>query len=486
MTRASSHINANARLAFKLSSILQLAKSSKGRLEECFNEEIGALTIHGVPKIFSSSAKLLRAFWTVLCISAITFLVYFATASVKRHLQREVETKTERIQRTALNLPAITICNTNIFNLDSTANDSYPVEQELPTNCSFTSKKYFKNEVNRQYFMQFCRLFFANQSFPGNQHAARVGQYNVVPIKFPEHFSLLPQVWPCFTLNRNQLLKQYSGGSRSGFRAILYFDENDSSQYHPPDFLDAERRGLFVTIHDAREHVNGFEGIFLPAGFHTSIEISKYTIKRKQSPFPSHCVYTGQEAYENIFPGKPSISTCLFSCFSLTAYKRCGGVVSVMRSFMKPDRYPNILNITNPDAMACLHDNIRYMNECNCQLPCDEESYETKVSRTPWPPKWQHENLYGALHNSETENTTSSREFMRNLLKVSIYYKNLCEFVYTEEEKYGVMSILSDFGGQMGLFIGASILSFVEIVILLANCINSMHSKRSNVESLAL
>ena len=460
-------------------------RKANDKSKQNLNDEVASLTIHGVSRIFTSSSKQLRAIWACLCIACFSVLLYTASESIAKHLKREVDTKIERKQKHALSLPAITFCNTNIFHLDSTATDSDPVEQKLPKNCSFTSKKYFKNEINRQYFIQFCRIFFANQPFPGNQHAARVGQYNVVPIKFPGNFSFLPNVWPCFTLNRNQLLKQYTGGDRSGFRAILYYDENYRTTYPSYDFIDEERRGLFVMLHDAREHVTGFEGIFLPAGFHTSIEISKNTINRKQSPFPSNCVQTGQEAYENVFPGKASIGTCYFSCLNLIAYRRYGVVSKAMRAFMKPDRYPNIRNLSYEESLQYYHDALNYMNECNCQLPCDEESYETRVSRTPWPPKWQHENLYGALYNSEAENTTSSREFMRNLLKVSIYYKNLCEFVYTEEEKYDVMSIVSDFGGQMGLLIGASILSFVEIFILLANCINSMHSKRSNVESIA-
>lgn len=453
--------------------------------KETIDEEIESLTIHGVSKIVSSRTKIARSTWTFLCIVAFSILIYCTTNSISRHLRKEVFTSVKRAQKNHMTLPAITFCNTNVGNFFPKFNGTFPVDQELPDNCSCTGKKYFKNEINRQYFLQACHWFSAFKPTNTSANVPKVGQYKLTLTPFPKHFSFLPSFWPCFTLNRDKTLTQYSAGDRAGLRMILFFNESEREYFPFPDVLDDERRGLFVAIHDPKEFISDFTGIFLPTGFHTSIEVSKHTVKRKPSPFPSKCVHSGQESNENIFPGKQNVKNCLYSCFSLTVYRLCGGAQMVMQAFMKPDKYPNILNFSNATAMKCAQEAVNHMNDCDCPLPCEEEVYQTKVNRLPWPMQWQRELLRGQLNTHAAGSDASIGEhFTRNhLLKLNIYYSDLIEFTYTEEESYGKMSIVSDFGGQMGLFIGASVISFVELIILLFHCIKSWNDKRKNVES---
>ena len=441
--------------------------------------EVESLSIHGVSRIYSSRVLSLKLIWLALCISAFAFLISFVTISVDKYLKREVYTKVERVEKKSIKFPAVTFCSTSTIDNEASSevNGNYPESQELPENCSFTNETYFKKEINRKLFMKACHWFFGNKSFTEMESIARAGKYHVEFIKFPKHFSFQPNMWPCFTLNPNKTLTQYGAGDESGIRMILHFDEDDNPKKNYLDVLDDDGNGLFLTIHDPHEHMIGHNRISLPLGFHTSIEISKNTFKRKPDPFPSKCVQARDGKRGNIFPGKESINSCRVSCFFKLVHKRCGGVIPGTRTFMRPEEYPGFINVSDSKSMSCIHEAMKFMEECECRIPCEEETYKSKVSRVPWPKKGKTAQLNKVLFQKEDQNRNQSKDLSKKLMKLSIYYADLCEFVYTEEEKYDVMSILSDFGGQMGLFVGASVLSFIEVIILVASCLFSYFSK---------
>ena len=66
----------------------------------------------------------------------------------------------------------------------------------------------------------------------------------------------------------------------------------------------------------------------------------------------------------------------------------------------------------------------------------------------------------------KTNNTLSANDIRERLMKLSIYYNEFKENVSEEHPLYDLLTIVSDLGGQMGLFMGASLLSLAEIIAL--------------------
>ena len=60
---------------------------------------------------------------------------------------------------------------------------------------------------------------------------------------------------------------------------------------------------------------------------------------------------------------------------------------------------------------------------------------------------------------SEIENVEEAR---KSFLMVNIYYKEIAYTYISESPKWNIVTLLSNFGGQLGLFIGMSLLSFLE------------------------
>ena len=434
-------------------------------IEDSKIEEVNSLTIHGVPKIFTTKSYFSRVLWAILCTSTVVFLIYFMSDAMRRHLNFEIYTREEKIPKHEMSLPAITICNTNLY---SGVDDDYAVDQVLPQNCSYTDAKYFKTKTNREHFLDICSWF----------HGGVMGEFNYNEIKFPQIASFLPHAWPCVTINQNSSLSQKGEKQRSGLKLIMMFDERRRSKnlYYLDEMFEDERQGLFVAFHDPREVIPSFSGDSLPPGYHTIVKLRKKVFRRKEAPYPSKCVHSGQNKTFNLFPGKDRRDKCLYSCLFLRLYQKCNGTEVTMRPFMNKKEFPNILNMTDGKTIKCMMEVVQSVDavSCKCGIFCDEEVYETQTSRIPWPQKWKAEELTRTFPN------LTSSTIRQTFIKLTIYYEEISEFRYTEEEKYSIMNVWTDFGGQMGLFIGASLISFVEILLLLLGCLQQILKKKKN------
>ena len=114
---------------------------------------------------------------------------------------------------------------------------------------------------------------------------------------------------------------------------MLYSDENADHTFtngYEEVPLTEVHQGNAVHIHDTKVHVPISDGINIPAGLHTHIVIHRTIIKRKPSPYSSHCVQTNEEDRQTIYSGKNIQLHCFQSCamfpFSTTDAMRIDGV----------------------------------------------------------------------------------------------------------------------------------------------------------------
>ena len=75
----------------------------------------------------------------------------------------------------------------------------------------------------------------------------------------------------------------------------------------------------------------------------------------------------------------------------------------------------------------------------------------------------------------------STDEIRNRLIMVSLYYDDFMETIHEATPLYNLLGIVSDLGGQMGLFLGASILSLIEIAALLIEVIKRKCRARARV-----
>ncbi|XP_033759430.1 acid-sensing ion channel 4-A-like [Pecten maximus] len=115
---------------------------------------------------------------------------------------------------------------------------------------------------------------------------------------------------------------------------------------------------------------------------------------------------------------------------------------------------------------------------CDCPTPCNEIVYTKTLSSRTWPHdeylrqflmvKVCAKNLTSASDAckkyKENPKTFDGSSVVDNFLAVNIYFEDVNYEVITESAKYDEFQVLASVGGTLGLFVGASVLSFVEII----------------------
>ena len=453
--------------------------------KEGLSQDIGSLTIHGVSRINSAETKTARVIWLLLWVSALMFLIYMAGAVTFKYLKYEVYINVDIQTKDKMILPAMTFCNTNFYKPELYENDTAPVLEKFPQNCSHFNRSDFKNDMNFKFFWYACRVFLGN--YKGN--SAAVSRSMPSYFKFPTHWSLTPHIYPCFTLNRESKLVQYTEGENGGLQMMMYYEEEVPKvfQYPTHEILVDKRQGMFVIIHDPKQGYPGDEGIILTPGHHTHINIKKKIIKRLPSPYKSHCRRDDEPRIESIYPGRNTLQNCLMSCFWVDLYKKCQAAFIENRAFMSKEKYPGIANYSDPNFWKCVNKSISRGKhaKCDCRYPCEEEVYETKTNRNPWPQAFQASSLLPIIRasNGKPHENYTVDEIRARMIKLSISYENKADVIQEEKKLYILSSIVSDLGGQMGLFLGASLLSVAEILALVITYTRRRLSGRNEVKA---
>ena len=100
---------------------------------------------------------------------------------------------------------------------------------------------------------------------------------------------------------------------------------------------------------------------------------------------------------------------------------------------------------------------------CHCPIGCKETMFEVSATQAQWPtqatlPHW----VKKAQAVPGKHNVTA--DYVRNnYVAIQVYYKDFLVATTTHQPAYDLNSFLSDLGGQLGLWIGASVYSIIEI-----------------------
>ena len=115
-------------------------------------------------------------------------------------------------------------------------------------------------------------------------------------------------------------------------------------------------------------------------------------------------------------------------------------------------------NVSIPCPLAVTDD---ILEQCDCQLPpCQQESYKVTYSATQFSqsfftdPRWQQ---------YFPDDATDDDTIRRNLVRVVVNFDSIRYTRVFESQDKTLGQLISDMGGQMGFFMGISIISVIEL-----------------------
>eukprot|EP00795_Rhopilema_esculentum_P011437 gene11437-21638_t len=138
------------------------------------------------------------------------------------------------------------------------------------------------------------------------------------------------------------------------------------------------------------------------------------------------------------------------------------------------------------EQTRCLTRVIKHLREenyesCNCKLPCHEVKYEKTISYSKWPSDADipiYKQLFSKALDLNASEVTD--DFVRrNFLRIDVYYGDMMYSMITEEESYSFGKLIGDIGGYMGLLVGASVFSLLELIVLIGQTIFAMIATRT-------
>jgi hypothetical protein len=253
----------------------------------------------------------------------------------------------------------------------------------------------------------------------------------------------------CYTFNSEKArpLFQSSGtGQRQGLQLVL----NANEQSNSTTILNI---GLMIAINSQSEYpLPANQGIGVPAGRTAFISIEQKNIRDETK---RNCSSGSNEPTFNFLSATSySESACLVDCMHSRIADECECIGA--SSFYGPNTavYSQLPNCTL-EKICCIVDALpSLINNCNCPRACSSIVYDTAISYSSLPP----EELQALASSFDLPPTLFPNAF----LTVSVYFETLNVETQITSSVYSFIALLSDIGGQVGLFLGLSVISVLQ------------------------
>nr|H2QAR5.1 RecName: Full=Amiloride-sensitive sodium channel subunit gamma; AltName: Full=Epithelial Na(+) channel subunit gamma; Short=Gamma-ENaC; AltName: Full=Gamma-NaCH; AltName: Full=Nonvoltage-gated sodium channel 1 subunit gamma; AltName: Full=SCNEG [Pan troglodytes] len=448
---------------------------------------------HGCRRIVVSRGRLRRLLWIGFTLTAVALILwqcallvfsfYTVSVSIKVHFRK-------------LDFPAVTICNINPYKYSTVRHLLADLEQEtreaLKSLYGFPESRKRReaeswssiSEGKQPRFSHRIPLLIFDQDEKGKARDFFTGRKrkvggsiihkasNVMHIEskqvvgFQLNFTLFhhPMHGNCYTFNNREnetILSTSMGGSEYGLQVILYINEEE---YNP--FL-VSSTGAKVIIHRQDEYPFVEDvGTEIETAMVTSIGMHLTESFKLSEPY-SQCTEDGSDVpIRNIYNAAYSLQICLHSCFQTKMVEKCG-----CAQYSQP--LPPAANYCNyqqhPNWMYCYYQLHRafVQEELGCQSVCKEacsfKEWTLTTSLAQWPSVVSEKWLLPVLTWDQGRQVNKKLN-KTDLAKLLIFYKDLNQRSIMESPANSIEMLLSNFGGQLGLWMSCSVVCVIEII----------------------
>ncbi|XP_035698908.1 acid-sensing ion channel 1C-like [Branchiostoma floridae] len=416
-------------------------------------EFAGNTTLHGLNRIVIAPSGYFRVLWVLAILSSYSGFAYMFSTMIIDYFSYDTITDTKLEFDDEVIFPAVTICNMNKFD-----------ESKLKI-IDFVYLSMFLYAVQLD-----VDTIIAGGAIPDETVNSTTEGMNVEDLLlqkgFDIHWNRMPLcIWKgvhcternfthsfghygnCYTFNADadNPLKQSMQGSSQGFMAFIDLKVDEYTETYTAGG-NAEV-GLKLLVHDPREPpMMDTQGIALAPGNHAFVSVKRILYENHVPPW-GVCEDRQLEYYDTY-----TLNGCYLECRSKHVVSNCS---------CRPYNLPGTAPTCDPTTMfTCVNDVldqvIRGELKCDCPVPCRMTSYSTSVSYAGWPNR--HTRTYLAPYWGMDSNYITA-----NGVVFSVFYEKLNYQKITELKAMDGGQLASNIGGMMGLFIGASLLTLLEV-----------------------
>ncbi|KAM3622461.1 uncharacterized protein V6R79_025446 [Siganus canaliculatus] len=298
----------------------------------------------------------------------------------------------------------------------------------------------------------------------------------------PENFrEIFTRYGKCYTFNSGQdgrpLLVTMKGGMGNGLELMLDIQQDEYLPVWGETDETSFEAGIKVQIH-AQEEPPFIDqlGFGVAPGFQTFVSCQEQRLTYLPPPW-GDCKATPMDSE---FFSTYSITACRIDCETRYLVENCNCRMVHMPGdapYCTPEQYKECAD----PALDFLVE--RDNDYCVCETPCNLTRYGKEMSFVKIPSKASAKYLAKKFNKTE-------QYIADNILVLDIYFEALNYETIEQKKAYELAGLLGDIGGQMGLFIGASILTILElfdylyevIKYKLCRCVKKKHKGHNNTD----
>uniref|UniRef100_A0A8C9L401 Acid-sensing ion channel 1 n=1 Tax=Pavo cristatus TaxID=9049 RepID=A0A8C9L401_PAVCR len=426
-------------------------------------------TLHGISHIFSyERLSLKRVVWALCFMGSLALLALVCTNRIQYYFLYPHVTKLDEVAATRLTFPAVTFCNLNEFRFSRvTKNDLYHAGEllallnnryEIPDTQTADEKQLeiLQDKANFRNFKPkpFNMLEFYDRAghdiremllscfFRGEQCS-------------PEDFKVVfTRYGKCYTFNAGQdgkpRLITMKGGTGNGLEIMLDIQQDEYLPVWGETDETSFEAGIKVQIHSQDEPpLIDQLGFGVAPGFQTFVSCQEQRLIYLPPPWGDCKATTGDSEFYDTY----SITACRIDCETRYLVENCNCRMVHMPGdapYCTPEQYKEC---ADPALDFLVEKDNEY---CVCEMPCNVTRYGKELSMVKIPSKASAKYLAKKYNKSE-------QYIGENILVLDIFFEALNYETIEQKKAYEVAGLLGDIGGQMGLFIGASILTVLEL-----------------------
>ncbi|XP_061582779.1 acid-sensing ion channel 1B isoform X1 [Cololabis saira] len=439
-------------------------------------------SLHGANHVFVENKKfgIRQGLWALVFSLALAAFLYQIAGRIIYYLQYDRITLLDEREASNMTFPAVTICNYNfirksqmsysdlifmgpLLGFEDGMAPGFPLapEPDRLQGTPFSLDEFYNRTRHRMEDMLLDCKFRASECGPEN---------------FREIFT---RYGKCYTFNSGQdgrpLLVTMKGGMGNGLELMLDIQQDEYLPVWGETDETSFEAGIKVQIHtqDEPPFIDQL-GFGVAPGFQTFVSCQEQRLTYLPPPW-GDCKATPMDSdFFNTY----SLTACRIDCETRYLVENCNCRMVHMPGdapYCTPEQYKEC-------ADPALDFLVEKDNErCTCETPCNLTRYGKELSFVKIPSKASAK--YLAKKFNKTEQYISD-----NILVLDIYFEALNYETIEQKKAYELAGLLGDIGGQMGLFIGASILTVLElfdylyevIKYKLCRCMKKKHKSRNN------
>ena len=482
--------------------------------KEILKEFAEHTSTHGLGNLCRTKSKYIRVLWILCFLVCFGYCFYQLVLSVLDYLSYRTISKYELLNEIPMVFPAIDICLLNAYDGIKISNDITDIKSLYPYISNLKSYPYFIQSIDylKESLKSNLERVWENQSNPKSLQIANEFSLNQILIScrfqnkacFSSNFTYYHNYdfGACYSFNNGlngPIQSLNRAGEKYGLQVELF--AGDPIQQVQYTFLNGFRVIVHNQSFDAFVHEDGQN---VPVGRQTSIAIQRNFIHYLPSPY-NECieenfnVYYQNDLIEFIktVMNKTTYSRkyCQKLCTQLYAIKKCG-CYDYSLPYIANYRIDNlrVFGCFSEQDLTCLEHNYNilfenFIEECDqfCIMECHPKYFSKTIYTATYPTTWYANQFfkYNVLNETLLQNNLSSSilsfTYLQNTVsKVNIFYQELIYSSVSELPASSISDLISFTGGNLGLFLGMSLLTFIEMIDMVIQIIQNMIRKRNS------